>query len=473
MRHTVFPYLAVSSLLCVWVGLAATRPHYGETLVVEMGARVPSLDPLNSADDFGEARAVGKLRALVGDRLVRLDARGQPQPALAVSWEHDPSEVKWRFKLRPGVKWHDGSGLTAADVAAALQGAVPNRPWSVAQDTLELDAGSSWPELPVFLATAPAAVILRKPAAEGSSLRTVVGTGPFRVAEFDPAHRTVLAANEDYWGGRPYVDSIQIQTGRSSRERLVDLELGKADVVELDPVEARRAHEEGQKVWTSAPVELLVLKFNLSHPDVQDRRLREAIARSIGRAAIQKVLLQNYGEASGGILPQWLSGFAFLFSTAPDLERARQLRSEIGTAPRLKLGYDSSDLLARQVAERVAVNARDVGILLDVFPLPRGSGPASDPGAVVTVIGGLVDGPTLAEAALECSRWFGFPANGPSRATPEEVYAAERRFLDDFATVPLVDLPELVGLGPRVKNWSALRWGDWRLADVWLEAAKP
>src|SRR5439155_22646839 len=116
------------------------------------------------------------------------------------------------------------------------------------------------------------------------------------------------------------------------------LELGKADVVELDPVEARRAHEEGQKVWTSAPVELLVLKFNLSHPDVQDRRLREAIARSIGRAAIQKVLLQNYGEASGGILPRWLSGFAFLFSTAPDLERARQ-RSEEHTSELQSRGH--------------------------------------------------------------------------------------------------------------------------------------
>ena len=141
--------------------------------------------------------------------------------------------------------------------------------------------------------------------------------------------------------------------------------------------------------------------------------------------------------------------------------------------PPLKLGYAPSDALARQVAERVAVNARDAGIRLDVSPLPRGSRDASDSGVDVSLIRGRIDGPTLEQAVLQCSLGFGFPANGLQGRGPEEVYAAERRFLDDFTTVPLVNLPELVGLGPRVKNWSALRWGDWRLEDVWLETAKP
>jgi len=282
----------------------------------------------------------------------------------------------------------------------------------------------------------------------------------------------VLLANEDYWGGRPYVDGIQIEMGRSSRERLIDLELDKADLAELGPAEARRAQQEGRRVWTSAPVELLALQFNLSRPETRERRLREAIARSIDRATIQKVLLQNYGEPSGAILPEWLSGFAFLFTTVRDVGRARQLRSGMDPPP-LKLGYDPSDALARRVAERVAVNARDAGIRLDVSPLPPGSRHVSDSDVDVSLIRGRIDGPTLGQAVLQCSDWLGFRASGLRGDAPEEIYVAERRFLDGFTTVPLVNVPELVGLGPRVKNWSALRWGDWRLEDVWLETAKP
>ena len=282
----------------------------------------------------------------------------------------------------------------------------------------------------------------------------------------------VLLANEDYWGGRPYLDGIQVEMGRSSRERLIDLELDKADLAELGPAEARRAQQEGRRVWTSAPVELLALQFNLSRPETREQRLREAIARSIDRAAIQKVLLQNYGEPSGAILPEWLSGFAFLFATARDLDRARQLRSGMDPPP-LKLGYDPSDALARQVAERVAVNARDAGIRLDVSPLPPGSRHVSDSDVDVSLIRARIDGPTLEQAVLQCSDWLGFRASGLRVDAPEEIYVAERRFLDGFTTVPLVNVPELVGLGPRVKNWSALRWGDWRLEDMWLETAKP
>ena len=171
-------------------------------------------------------------------------------------------------------------------------------------------------------------------------------------------------------------------------------------------------------------------------------------------------------------MPEWLSGFAFLFATARDLDRARQLRLGKDPPP-LKLGYDPSDALARQVAERVAVNARDAGIRLDVSPLPPGSRHVSDSDVDVSLIRGRIDGPTLEQAVLQCSDWLGFRASGLRGGAPEEIYAAERRFLDDFTTVPLVNVPELVGLGPRLKNWSPLRWGDWRLEDVWLETAKP
>lgn len=467
MKPLLCLFLALTSgLSAVSSTRAATRPRFGGTLKVELKQRVSSLNP-HDGQGVAEVESVPRLRALVYDRLVRLDANGRPQPALALSWEHDTQCITWRFKLRSGVKWHDGSLLTPADVLAALEGAISDRPLHAVGDTLEIDAGTPWPDLPVYLATAPEVFIRRK----SSNASETLGTGPFRIADWQPGRRVVFQANDDYWDGRPFLDGIEIEMGRASREQLMDLQVETADLVELDPSEARRAQQEGKQIWSSASVELISLRFDPARPKVQDRRLREAIARSIDRSAIQKVLLQNYGEATGSIFPHWLSGYAFLFPTGADLDQARKLRAEVGTPPPLKLGYDPDDTLARQVADRVAVNARDAGITLEVTPLPTGWRGLTDRGVDLVVLRARIEGPTLAEAVPQASAWLQFSTG--SKYALDEIQAAERRFLGNFAIVPLVSVPALVGVGSRVRNWSPTRWGEWRLEDVWLETVKP
>ena len=93
-------------------------------------------------------------------------------------------------------------------------------------------------------------------------------------------------------------------------------------------------------------------------------RVREALALSIDRAAIVNFILQKEGEPAGGLLPQWSSGTAFLFSTAADPVHAKELSAQIVPAPKIVLGYDSGDSLEQAVAERIAVNAREAGIQL-------------------------------------------------------------------------------------------------------------
>src|ERR1035441_2869970 len=115
MRLSAWLPLAVLSALAV--SGAATRPHYGGTLRVEMRAAPAVLDP--AAPD------ATPLRSLVFETLVRLDGAAAPQPCLALSWQHDATARRWQFNLRPGVKFHDGSPLTAAAVAAALEAALP------------------------------------------------------------------------------------------------------------------------------------------------------------------------------------------------------------------------------------------------------------------------------------------------------------------------------------------------------------
>ena len=119
----------------------------------------------------------------------------------------------------------------------------------------------------------------------------------------------------------PFSIPLRSNSARSLRDQSLDLELGKADLVELGPNELRRAPA-GRAVLVIAAGALCGSWFS---PRVTDARIREALGLAVDRAAIWSVLLQRQGEISARLLPQWLSGYAFLFPTAADLPRARAL----------------------------------------------------------------------------------------------------------------------------------------------------
>jgi hypothetical protein len=83
---------------------------------------------------------------------------------------------------------------------------------------------------------------------------------------------------------------------------------------------------------------------------------------SIDRESMKSVLLQGGGEPAGALLPDWMTGYAFLFPTKGDMQRAQLTRGEVPQAPVWTVGYDASDPLARVIAERIALNARDAGL---------------------------------------------------------------------------------------------------------------
>ena len=95
-------------------------------------------------------------------------------------------------------------------------------------------------------------------------------------------------------------------------------------------------------------------------PKVEDARVREALALTVDRAAIHRVLLQRQGEISGALLPQWVSGHAFLFPARPDVPRARSLAAGLPAASRT-LTLAGED---RAIVERIALNARDAGLIV-------------------------------------------------------------------------------------------------------------
>lgn len=302
---------------------------------------------------------------------------------------------------------------------------------------------------------------------------TFADPGPFRVAEWEPGKHATLAVNEDYPGGRPFVDAVEIQMGRAAKDRLVDLELNKIDFAEIPPEQSRRAGERGMRVSTSQPDELVGLVFVAGRPVAADARVREAVADSIDRDAIVNFILQKEGEPAGGLLPQWSSGTAFLFSTGPDLSHAKELWSQIASSPKIVLGYDSGDPQEQSIAERIVVNAREAGIAVTAEPTP----PASSARVKVDArLFRMTMASPLPRAALANFAEALDPLAGidddplPDSASPEQIYDYERAIVRSFSVVPIAWVPQAYGLSARVRDWKAPGPGEsWPLADVWLD----
>lgn len=284
--------------------------------------------------------------------------------------------------------------------------------------------------------------------------------GAFAISRWETGHHAVFNAEENAAGGRPFLDTIEIDMGRGAREQMADLNLGRADIVQLGPGEAPRA-QTGRKIWQSSPVHVVALVFQ---PRVDDARVREALAFSIDRDAIHRVLLQRQGEVSGALLPQWLSGFAFLFSTAVDLNRARGLMGGV-PAPGRMLSMTVEDSALRSIADRIVLNARDAGIAI-TMAAPGGSADVKLTEARVASTD-----PARALAALA----VGLGQAEPPRAdTPEALYLAERSLLEGYRVIPLFHLPDVYLVGPRVKGSPAITpLGEWRFENLWLESGRP
>jgi peptide/nickel transport system substrate-binding protein len=455
MRRSALPLLVVTSMLLGGAAAAASRPRYGGTLRVAMRAVPTSLDPADRSQP--ESLAGHNLSRLIFDTLVVLDGQGRPQPALATSWQSEPGNQRWQFHIRKGVIFHDGTAVSSGAVAASLRAANPK--WKVVaeEEGIVIECDSAAPSLPVELAMVRYGIAKR----DGGKL---TGSGAFSIAHWDPGKKLTLTARDDYWSGRAFIDSVEIEVGKSLREQMISLDLGKADLVEVTPDQAKRAATEGRRVETSPAAELMALVFTHDRPSSDDLRQRQTLALSIDRGSLSSVLLQGGADPAGGLLPDWMTGYAFLFSTEADLARAQQTGAEIRKASSWTLSYDGTDPVARVVAERIALNARDTGLMLQ----PTNSSNADVRLARVPLAS--VDART---ALTNLAVLLNLPQPRFNHDSVYDLYAAENMLLQSRQIIPLLHLRFASGLGARVRNWTADRDGGWRLQDVWLETRKP
>ena len=449
MRRIAFLLFAATSLLSVARG--ETRPRYGGTVRVMLQAAPNTLEmPTNATptEYWDSAHIV----AMIADTLVKTDVAGRAQPALALAWQSDMNGKRWQFTLRHGVKFHDGTVASTATIAQVVGSLHSN--WTVrgAGDLLTIECDAPLTSVLAELALPRNAILKRNAGA------SPVGTGAFRVTDFQPGRSLKLAANEEYWAGRPFADVIEIELGRTLRDQAIALELGKTDLIEALP-QPPALNSGPQRIRTSLPVELMALAVP-ANSRAQDARVREALALAIDRKPIQSVLLKGAGDPTASILPNWMTGYSGVFPVQANIPRAKVILAE-SRQPALILSYDPRDPQAQLIAERIALNAREAGITLQV----------SLSGTVdISLIRIVLPSPDPATSLREAARELGLPQPLIHGNSVDDLYPAERALLDAHTVIPLIHLPVASEAGVRVRNWQPGRTGDWSLSDIWLEA---
>jgi peptide/nickel transport system substrate-binding protein len=383
---------AIVSLTLMAALAAGARPRYGGTLRVQFASGSTTLRQAT-------------LSHLTSGTLTRMNASGAAEPLLAISWSSDKTGRRWRFRLRPQVMTHDGAALTPAVAAERLETLLKNSGLEVAATAGELivSAAEAKPFLPAMLAD-PAFAI--------------TGTGPFM-----PAGENVFAAFENHWAGRPFVDRIELLPPRPGVAAA-----SSAEAWEIPIGPGRRGIPEGLTIWSSDPIELLAVELQTPDPT-----LAAALSASIDRESIATALTQRHGEPAASLLPEWMTGYSFLFPAVRDLAKARTLLAAMQAAP-LTLSYEPSDPLARIVADRIALNARDAGLNIQV---------RADASAPLRIIRWNIN-PNAVLALDQLGR-------RAESSEPEALYAAERDLLGEGRRVPVMHLPLVFAFSPRVQ----------------------
>ena len=190
-------------------------------------------------------------RMQIVETLVEVDATGELQPGLATDWEVSDDGLEWRFTLRSGVQFHDGSQLDAEvarqvlEIASAKPGLLKSVPVEriVAEDaqTLVIALSEPFAALPAYLADYRQQILAPAAFDETGTAQQVIGTGPYRMLRMTPPLSLEVTAFEDYWGPQPEVRQARYQAVSRAEGRALIAESGDADFTYgLDPASRQR-----------------------------------------------------------------------------------------------------------------------------------------------------------------------------------------------------------------------------------------
>jgi hypothetical protein len=249
--------------------------------------------------------------------------------------------------------------------------------------------------------------------------------------------------------------------GEDREQQMRALSLGKADLIEV-AAGSDGATADHYRVEASPPIELLALTFEHASANPQIALLRQAISLGLDRQALSAGMLEGAGEPTGSLLPNWMTGYGFLFSSTSDLSAARAQVAGQGKLPPWSLSYDDEDPVVRLVAERLVLNARELGLTLELTRAP----------AELRLVRVRLASIAPRLALEQCLLTLGVPAPLAGDSV-EQLYAAEKSALQSERVVPLLHLRQSIAVSDRVGPYHAGGDGSWPGPDLWLETDKP
>jgi peptide/nickel transport system substrate-binding protein len=372
-------------------------------LTIGIGADVTSIDP-----HYHNVTPNNNVAAHIFDYLVLRDEREKPIPGLAESWKSiDP--LTWEFKLRKGVKFHDGSEFTAADVVASIERVplVPNSPSPftvytkqikemivVDPYTIRFRTASPYPLMPTDMTQV---AIISKAAARASTEdfntgKAAIGTGPYKFLRYAKGDRIELARNDAYWGGKTPWDKVTLRLLPNDASRVAALLAGDVQAIEYVPTSdvSRIRADSHLNVYKVIADRLIYLHMDserdvspyvtdkdgkpLAKNPLKDPRVRKAISKAINRTAIVDKVMEGEAVAAGQLLPSGMFGTTPNLKVEPyDPEGAKKLLAEAGYPNGFGLTIHSPNnryVNDAKVAQAVAQMLARIGIATKVEAMP-------------------------------------------------------------------------------------------------------
>ncbi|WP_202814428.1 ABC transporter substrate-binding protein [Falsirhodobacter sp. alg1] len=393
--------------LAVGLLVAGMAPVAAQELSIGLKSEATSMDP-----QFHNLATNTQVNKNIFESLTTQSSVQKITPGLAESWEA-VDDTTWRFKLRQGVKFHNGSDFTARDVIYSFCRVplVQNSPSSYtiytgdiadmeAEDdhTLLIRTVDKNPLLPVNLwplaivsadALGAEDTVTYGPEGTCEGMGEVpqapafndpdiaVGTGPYKLENYTRGAELVLSRFDDYWGGTPDWERVVMRPITSNGPRVAALLAGDVDMIESPPIQdISRIDDAGFNIVDALSNRVIYLHLQqlADAPGIggtdgknplMDKRVREAISLSINRDAIAERIMGGYAEPAGELLPPPMFGTSGRAVDPYDPERAKELLAEAGYPDgfTLNLGTPNDRYINdEQVAQAVAQMMARIGI---------------------------------------------------------------------------------------------------------------
>lgn len=291
-------------------------PEYGDTFIEASIGDASTLLPVLASDS-----ASSDISGLVYNGLVRYDKDLKIEGELAESWEISADNLKITFKLRQDVKWHDGTPFTAADVLFNYQLYTdPETPTAYAEafkqveevevvDPYTFRVEYAKPYAPALISWGmpvhPKHLLEGQDVTKSPLARKPVGTGPFKLVDWQAGEKIVLEANPDYFEGRPYLKRVVYRIIPDQSTQFLELQTGSLDFMGLSPLQFDRqtetlAFKRLYNKFRYLSFGYTYLGYNLKRPLFQDKRVRQALSFAINKKEIVDGVLIGYGAAATG-----------------------------------------------------------------------------------------------------------------------------------------------------------------------------